>query len=456
MSFNWKAFAGSFLSGLTEEIEERETKAEEYEQEEKDKAERNLQLVRQRDERAKLAARIGRQAMQLGATKEQVIAAMSTGAEGVQQLHDKLRQIHAANRLRPDQQLSQDDIATGIAMTGIPQIDPTLLSLDLEKVAQRAYGASRSGLTKDVDPTPTPQMDGMLGSLLGYDEKRKADQRLEEGGYYGDMSIADINFLAQQTDYNELVPNATMTFADLPQWNSTARYEFGTDLTSKIVDAVKARDDEIDAYEQSAISGDVVFEGKTLTGPEARQLKTKAIKMEQANLIFTKAADDFFASGFFEDEMVKKIIIDTMTVTNDPKDTSGLEYYNDLKAEYFPESVEEDTIEPSTTKKPKDPKDPKKKTPLTAVEEEALLTKQRIEENVYYRDDEGNVVNKVPPRPERSFATIMGGRGLGGDDIEEIYKGNQPVPKYLRPAQWDELFAATHNPDGTPKKLKGE
>ena len=43
-----------------------------------------------------------------------------------------------------------------------------------------------------------------------------------------------------------------------------------------------------------------------------------------------------------------------------------------------------------------------------------------------------------------------------GDDIEEIYKGNAPVPERLRPNQWDELFGATHNPDGSPKKLKGE
>ena len=28
-----------------------------------------------------------------------------------------------------------------------------------------------------------------------------------------------------------------------------------------------------------------------------------------------------------------------------------------------------------------------------------------------------------------------------------------PVPKYLRPAQWDELFGDTHNPDGSPKEM---
>ena len=59
----------------------------------------------------------------------------------------------------------------------------------------------------------------------------------------------------------------------------------------------------------------------------------------------------------------------------------------------------------------------------------------------------------ISKRPSNTGSTY---RGLGGDDIEEIYKGNAPVPERLRPNQWDELFGATHNPDGSPKKLKGE
>ena len=47
---------------------------------------------------------------------------------------------------------------------------------------------------------------------------------------------------------------------------------------------------------------------------------------------------------------------------------------------------------------------------------------------------------------------MLGGQGLGGDDIEEILDGKMPVPQNLRPGQWDELFGATHNPDGTPKE----
>ena len=392
--------------------------------------------------------------MQLGATKEQVIAAMSTGMGGVQDFYTKLQQIAADNRLQAGQQLTQEDIETGIAMTGIPSIDPKYITMSLDKVAAQTYGGSRerpSVTTGTV--TETPQMDSMR-DLFALDERAKVDRELDEGGYYGDMSIADINFLAQQSEYKSLVPNATMTFADLPNFNSDAKFEFGQDLISAQVDGLKARESEIDAAESLGLNGQYIVNGVQLSGSEAKAHATMAIRLEQADFLIRKAAEDYTATGFFDDQSVKAMIIRTMNQEGGgADDKTGLEYYNNLRAEFLPD-LEEETIESTPTEKPKEPKDPEEKTPLTAVEKEAILTKQRIQENVYYRDDEGNVVKGVPPRPELGLGNILGGAGLGGDDIEEIYKGNAPVPERLRPNQWDELFGATHNPDGSPKKLK--
>ena len=456
MSFDWGAFAGSFLEEVTEGIERRETEAKEYKEEQKKKAERNLELVRVRNQRAQQAAQIGRQAMQLGATKEQVIAAMSTGMGGVQDFYTKLQQIAADNRLQAGQQLTQEDIETGIAMTGIPSIDPKYINMSLDKVAAQTYGGSRERPSVTTGAvTETPQMDSMR-DLFALDERAKVDRELDEGGYYGDMSIADINFLAQQSEYKSLVPNATMTFADLPNFNSDAKFEFGQDLISAQVDGLKARESEIDAAESLGLNGQYIVNGVQLSGSEAKAHATMAIRLEQADFLIRKAAEDYTATGFFDDQSVKAMIIRTMNQEGGgADDKTGLEYYNNLRAEFLPD-LEEETIESTPTEKPKEPKDPEEKTPLTAVEKEAILTKQRIQENVYYRDDEGNVVKGVPPRPELGLGNILGGAGLGGDDIEEIYKGNAPVPERLRPNQWDELFGATHNPDGSPKKLKGE
>ena len=462
MGFDWGSFAGSFLEELTEGIEEREQEAKDYKQEQKQKAERNLERVRTSDARAMQVAQIGRQAMQLGATKEQVIAAMSTGAGGVQDLYTKLTQIAADNNLQAGQQLTQEDIETGIALTGIPSIDPKYITMTLDQIARQTYGAAKPKKPAVTDPTPTPQTGG-IRDLFGFNERAKVDRELEEEGFYGDMSIADINFLAQQSEYKSLVPNATMTFADIPNFNSDAKFEFGQDLISAQVDGLKAREDEIAAAKSLALQGQYIVNGVALSGPEAEAHATMAIRLEQADFLIRKAAEDYTATGFFDDQSVKAMIIRTMNQEGGgDDDTTGLEYYNDLRAEFLPDLEEDEegevpTIEEaSETVKEIVEENKETPTPLTATEEAALLTKKRVQENVYYRDDEGNVVKGVPPRPTLGLGNILGGAGLGGEDIEEIYKGNAPVPENLRPNQWDELFGAIANPDGSFKQLKGE
>ena len=462
MGFDWGSFAGSFLEELTEGIEEREQEAKDYKQEQKQKAERNLERVRTSDARAMQVAQIGRQAMQLGATKEQVIAAMSTGAGGVQDLYTKLTQIAADNNLQAGQQLTQEDIETGIALTGIPSIDPKYITMTLDQIARQTYGAAKPKKPAVTDPTPTPQTGG-IRDLFGFNERAKVDRELEEEGFYGDMSIADINFLAQQSEYKSLVPNATMTFADIPNFNSDAKFEFGQDLISAQVDGLKAREDEIAAAKSLALQGQYIVDGVALSGPEAEAHATMAIRLEQADFLIRKAAEDYTPTGFFDDQSVKAMIIRTMNQEGGgDDDTTGLEYYNDLRAEFLPDLEEDEegevpTIEEaSETVKEIVEENKETPTPLTATEEAALLTKKRVQENVYYRDDEGNVVKGVPPRPTLGLGNILGGAGLGGEDIEEIYKGNAPVPENLRPNQWDELFGAIANPDGSFKQLKGE
>lgn len=74
-----------------------------------------------------------------------------------------------------------------------------------------------------------------------------------------------------------------------------------------------------------------------------------------------------------------------------------------------------------------------------------------VPEKTYYRKD-GEVIDGVPPRPDLGIGNVLGGIGLGGKDIEEILAGERPIPANLRPAQWDELFGNTHDPE-TGKRL---
>ena len=452
MGFDWQAFAGSYLEDLSEGIDDRIKEAEDYKKEQKALADRNLQMVKQRDSRAQEAARIGRQAISLGATKEQVVGAMSSGMTGISQLRDKLQTLHTQQKLLPGQELSQEDIQLGLQIQGIENVDPTLIALDLEELARRTYGAKgKAASTKSVTEAGEPK-DDFMRELFGFAAKDRVDEKLGAKKYYGDMTISDINFLAQQGEYNSLLPNVTMNFADLKPFDGQAKYDFGTNLLDVMNTAVKAGQAEIDAA------------GSSLTGgsPEAAAKKRRQIQMNAANNHIRFYAGEYFATGFFDDEATKKMIVQAMQVPG--KSGAGEEYLKLLMEEYGIEVPEEEkpTVDEAAGvvgETIKEVKDEAKKT-LTATEKEALSTKARIKENVYYQiegeDGKTKAVKGVPPRPTREFSNLFFGAGLGGDTIEEILEGKIPVPKYLRPAQWDELFGDTHNPDGSPKLLKGE
>lgn len=446
--FDWKAFAGAYLGELAEGIDERQDKAEEYKQEQKDLAARNLQVVQKRDARAQEAARIGRNAMALGASKAQVVQAMSSGMAGVTRLYDKLQGLANQQKLLPGQTLDSEIIKMGIGLPDAANVDPNLIAMDLEKLAQRTYGAEAKA------PAPTSSDDpSFMEDLFGFNAKDRVDQKLSEKQYYGDMSIPDINYLAQQNEYNALVPDVTMNFSELTPYDNTAKYTFSKDLTEVMLDAVKAAEDEIAAATSVTTGG----------SPEAGAKKKKQIEMAAALNHIRYNAGEYFATGFFDDKVTKDRIVAAATTPGNPD--SGEEWYNELMYEYFPErrpEKEEETVE-SASEKVSDiievAKEEEKKS-LSPVEKEAVSTKVRIEENVYYQieDEEGKVkaVKGVPPRPTREFSNLFFGSGLGGDRMQEILDGKIPVPKYLRPTQWDELFGATHNPDGTPKQIKGD
>ena len=83
-------FSASFLNEIASGIDEREEKAEAFEQEQRKLAERNAAIINTRNLRAQEAALIGQKAMQLGARREHVKAAMASGMKGVAELYDKL------------------------------------------------------------------------------------------------------------------------------------------------------------------------------------------------------------------------------------------------------------------------------------------------------------------------------------------------------------------------------
>ena len=83
MSTFLRSMGASFLNELSEGIDRRTEKAERYEEEQRELAERNASIVNTRNLRAQEAALIGQKAIQLGAREQHVKAAMASGMTGV-------------------------------------------------------------------------------------------------------------------------------------------------------------------------------------------------------------------------------------------------------------------------------------------------------------------------------------------------------------------------------------
>lgn len=422
MAFNFEDFAAGFLGEIEEGIEKRTEKAAEYKEKQEAAAARNAALINQRNMRAQEAAQLGKRAMALGATQNQVRTAISSGMSGVKELYEKLQ---AAANQKGVKKLGVDDIEAIVNMPSIPTVNTSMIDMSLEDFAKRTYGAMP---TEKVQPKAP---DSMIARMFGFGAKDRVKRELAETEYMSGMSVADINEMARQAEYMSLMPGASMTFLDVEQYTPKAVMDFNTKLTKAISDATKG--DAAEAYIKARRRS--LGTNATLEQIQAEEMVArKTLEAKAAKIVIETYAGMYANGGFFNNDLTLKQI----------KDAMGEKYLKDLMVTYGfdEEEVQTESTEEEITEE--------KKTD-TETEETKVSPKEEPFPDVYYRDDEGGIIKGVPPRPEKDFSTIFFGQGMGGEDMEKILKGEMPVPKYLRQSQWDELFGKTHNPDGTPK-----
>ena len=232
MAFNWKAFAASFLDKQTEGIRERREEAKEFEEEQEELAKQNRRLIAERTNLANSYGQLGQKAMALGATKEQVIAAMASGAQGIQTFYEKL--LKAANQ-KGISTLGPADVEAIIDMPEVFEVNPEYIDMNLNELAKIQYGAAMKPGTEAADVQTS---DSILASLFGTNAMSQAKQRLQDTKFSGNLSIADVNELAAQADYNALFPNLGVNFFDKEFYGPESASKFLNDLTEIEVDAV--------------------------------------------------------------------------------------------------------------------------------------------------------------------------------------------------------------------------
>ena len=400
MVFDWKRFAADFLGQVTEDIEEREEAGKDYLEEQKKAADRNAQLVQQRNMRAMTAAQYGKKAEQLGASQSQIRTAMASGMTGVADLYNKLQEVANSKGVK---RLGVDDIEAIVNMPNIPAVNEQLVDMSLEDFAKRTYGAAP--LTK---VEPKKEEASLLASMFGYDAKQRAEQKLAETQYMDGLSIADINALSRQAEFRQLIPGASMTFTEINYFNPEQALDFSTSLSKAMSDASTGK--AADAFVEAEVIG--------LFGDEKRKKEAKArkfLKYQAADTLINYYAETYHKGGFFENKLVLKQI----------EDAVGRTKLNELLTLYDMEELIEDdeVIEEAKGKGDGEPKEPVVKTEQTLREKEPEVKDPE-------EDEIDPVLKPAPPLTDEGKAIIE--QALSGQFI----KGYSA--EYTRD-QWDNM-----------------
>ena len=483
MGFDWKAFGAAFLDKQTEAIRKRRTDAEEYEEEQEELAKENKKLLRNRTLLANDAAQMARKAMDLGATKDQVMAAMGSGALGIKTFYEKL--LAAANQ-KGMQTLGSSDIEAIIDMPEVFEVNEKYIDLTLDEMAKIQYGAM-------VDPTIKQEKvktsDSLLASMFGVDAMNQAKKSLQDPVFAGGMSVADINELATQADYDSLFPNLGVNFFDKEFYGPEAASSFIKDITEIELDVVsdskakKYMEDAGTIHQQKMEENSELYDKKYAEQAKEEGLtildvqeaaKNELIKM-RAEALIESTVGKYGQTGLFDHEgsvdVIKRIMGDEFVDTeleltksfnrqdDREKNIQATQEGEELFAakERIREADKQVETKEENPMDLQEPQAPETETSNTEAEKEALLAKTfpkrpsslSAKRVGWDRDYKGKVDPKsgkviiAPPRPTD-----------GGEKTKElpIRTGNilnAPTGKMKKVTEaeyWDATYGETHDP----------
>jgi len=495
MGFNWKAFGAAFLDKQTEGIRKRRTDAEEYEEEQEDLAKANRKAIAERTLLADNVGSMAQKAINLGATKEQVVAAMGSGALGIKTFYEKL--LAAANQ-KGMQTLGPSDVEAIIDMPEVFEINPEYIDMNLNQLAKIQYGA-KTDPTLATEQSDVQSSDSLLASMFGTNAMSQAKQRLGDTNYIGNMSIADVNELAAQADYDSLFPNLGVNFFDKEFYGPQAASEFLKTLTDIEMDAVSgtAAEDFIkaagNAHMQKMREGSETYDegyaarNEGVTPMQKEQDAREYLIQTQARSIIQGTIGNFGQTGLFDHQpsvdLIRKIMGDQFvedelallnsfnrpeennTQLNDREENLGSFEAIKTGMDEAEARTQAGVIEQEDTQTPTPDSETQETTIPTEESTEEFVPNPRPESQGTIKDalDAGGV--KAWDRKYKGKLDPVTGEKImidprpaaGGPKDKEVEAVNQfgirqpgKTRKVTAQEEWDILYGDTHNPDGSP------
>ena len=243
MGFDWRAFATGFFEETQDIQKERQEEAKQFEEDQRAAVERNAQDISRRRAIANTAISYTRYLKDQGLTDAQIQAAIAAGPDQLAQLTSAVQTAVQANGGRP---LGASDVDAIMAVPeGFMPMD-----IDTEEFVNRTFG-----LSAPEQPQQTEEAFGFLDRFGGRHLMSRARERLDATPYQDGMTITEINRLAQQADYESLIPGTFVTI--------NAPATFGAEETVQFVETMERM--------YSRLEGTDRFQA-TAPGSEERQL----------------------------------------------------------------------------------------------------------------------------------------------------------------------------------------
>lgn len=214
MGFDWQAFATGFLQQTAKTLSERSEDAREYEDRQRQLAERNMATISKRRAVANQVVGLANMLRDNGASPAVIQAAISAGPKAVADLASKVEETSQ----KFGRKLSANDID---ALVRIPEgFEP--INMDTADFIKKTYGLGYEGAGVAKDKPEMTFMD----RLTGRKKRDMARYRLDSEVMTDGLTAYDINEMAAQSDYESLVPGTFISF------NEIKRFDPATDMAS--------------------------------------------------------------------------------------------------------------------------------------------------------------------------------------------------------------------------------
>ena len=433
MAFDWNQFGATFLNTISGGIEKKREDAEEYEQAQKEAAQRNQRTINARKAAANQAAQFGKRAKELMVDDPRAIQiiqnVMASGPNAIATFYQKLEE---QRNLMGTDKLSISDVEAVADISDVealPTADMSMIDFALE-----TYGAKMPEIEQQEDDTP------LIGKLFGFDARDRADARLGKDMRYGDMSIADINLLASMEDYKAIpgFESAFITYKDAPVFTNSTFRDFRTEMSTLLYDYEKDNRLKITQDIQ-----DMVQEG--FSQEKATEIRKTVTNKEVLDAEINAYATDY-KEAFIKNPKVKEYIEDNL----------GEDYYSKLLSDYgledeeseFEKNVdeanesagaenEEENIDTQASTPPSQNVEPVEKRPSARRNKQAAANWDKKYKGKYNIDGTPIIVEPRPP-----------------EDTIKTEPGRRPKDAYK---EWMKKYGDTHDPvTGNPLPVEEE